>query len=270
MWAEFDDVDDEVSIEFTIEITGRNAMARALERILLWYVYLMHFALYSRVCNSQDWLEKLLESRHPSRPLTEPGVTAESPESPHNHQVPLQPTRLNVSRRRFTVSERKSGELAIISMYVAGKKQNVKVQLRWGNANKLSDGFFGNSVHYWNGMTAVTQRILNFGFRLLSNRSGDEHAGGGTCADGVFRGSEDALCEPRDGGPRHQDVQHVKFRSHWALSDSVSGHCCTHSWTKLSTNFYVANAIAKSSVWTVPKPPYRRFIAKLYAEFINH
>ena len=93
-------------------------------------MYLMQFALYSRVCNSQDWLEKLWESRHPSRPLTEPGVTAESPDSPHNHQVSLQPTRLNVSRRRFTVSERKSGELAIISMCVVGKKQDAKVELR--------------------------------------------------------------------------------------------------------------------------------------------
>ena len=57
----------------------------------------------------------------------------------------------------------------------------------------------------------MTRRILNFGVRFLSNRSGDEHAGGGTCADGVLRGAEDALCEPRDGGPRHQDVQHVSL-----------------------------------------------------------
>ena len=104
-------------------------MVQVLERILLCYVYLMHFALYSRVCDSQEQWEKVLESRHPSRPLTEPGVTAESPDSPHNHQVSLQPTRLNVSRRRFTVSERKSGELAIISMCAVGKKQNVKVLL---------------------------------------------------------------------------------------------------------------------------------------------
>ena len=72
---------------------------------------------------------KVLQSRHPSRPLTEPRVTAESPDSPRNHQVSLQLTSLNVSRRRFTVSERKSGELAIIAMCAMEKKQNVKVLL---------------------------------------------------------------------------------------------------------------------------------------------
>ena len=34
-------------------------MVQVLERILLCYVYLMHFALYSRVCDSQEQWEKV-------------------------------------------------------------------------------------------------------------------------------------------------------------------------------------------------------------------